>query len=153
MKRHLLFSSSSLLFVLSITTGISAQEEAVYDSTLAKRLGGNENGMKMFHLVLLTSGPKADLPKTVQDSLFKGHMDNIHRLADLGLLSLAGPFGKNDRYRGLFIFNTESAQDTEELLKTDPAIEGGALGYEIYPWYGSAAVNEIPHIHKKISKN
>ncbi len=27
------------------------------------------------------------------------------------------------------------------------------LGYEIYPWYGSAAVNEIPHIHKRIVKD
>ena len=147
--RTLLFS----FFLFTIVPDISAQnDEAAYDSTLATRLGGNENGMKMFHLVLLTSGPETDLPKAVQDSLFKGHMDNIHRLADEGLLSLAGPFGKNDRYRGLFIFNTASIEETERLVKTDPAVEGGALGYEIYPWYGSAAVNEIPNIHKRITK-
>ncbi len=151
MRKFLLLIFSLLL--LTISSGISAQSsEAVYDSTLAKRLGGNENGMKMFHLVLLTNGANADLPKDVQDSLFKGHMDNIHRLADEGFLSLAGPFGKNDRYRGLFIFNTATAEETERLVKTDPAVEGGALGYEIYPWYGSAAVNEIPNIHKRITK-
>jgi uncharacterized protein YciI len=145
MIRHLLLVailSSSMLF---------AQED-VYDAALAERLGGNENGMRSYHLVLLTSGVAKDLPKNVTDSLFQGHMANIHRLADEGKLVLAGPFGKNDKYRGLFIFTSSTMEETEALLLTDPAISGGALAYEIYPWYGTAAVVEIPNIHDRITK-
>lgn len=138
----------ALIFIVSIGR---AQTDA-YDPALAERLGADEYGMRSYHLVLLTTGPEKDIPKAVSDSLFTGHMSNIQRLADAGKLLLAGPFGKNDKYRGLFIFTSSTREETEALLITDPAISGGALGYEIYPWYGSAAVMEIPKIHDRITK-
>jgi uncharacterized protein YciI len=101
---------------------------------------------------MLTRGPNADLPKALLDSLFSGHMANIQRLADAGELALAGPFRKNDRYAGLFIFNTDSKEEAESLLKTDPAVAGGALAFEVYMWYGSAAVQEIPALHERIQR-
>ena len=46
-----------------------------YDSTLAKSLGGDDYGMKMYVLVMLKTGP-AKFEKKNTDSLFQGHMAN-----------------------------------------------------------------------------
>lgn len=67
-----------------------------YDSTLARRLGADEYGMKSYVLVLLKKGPYTAKNKVESDSLFRGHMDNMNRLANEGKLVLAGPFGKNE---------------------------------------------------------
>jgi len=81
---------------------------------------------------------------------FEGHMQNIDRLVEAGKLIVAGPLGKNERnYRGLFIFDMPNAEDLESALQGDPAISNGLLGYEIYPWYGSAALPAyLPHSDK-----
>lgn len=126
---------------------------ADYDAGLAKRLGADERGMRAYVFVVLKTGPRSDLTKEQQQTLFKGHMANIQRLAAEGKLVLAGPFGDNpQRLEGVFIFNLAKVEDVEPLLKSDPAIAGGALAYEIYNWYGSAAVMEIPAIHQRIDK-
>jgi uncharacterized protein YciI len=93
------------------------------------------------------------LPKAELEKLFKGHMANIKRLADDGKLMLAGPFAENaDHLEGIFIFNVAKVEDAVALLKTDPAVAGGALAYEAYGWYGSAALQETVAIHKRIMK-
>jgi hypothetical protein len=35
----------------------------------------------------------------------------------------------------LFIFDWESKDEVEKLLKTDPAIAAGRLNYEIHSWW------------------
>lgn len=123
-----------------------------YDAALAERLGADARGMKMFVLVLLKTGPKPDLPKEEIDRAFAGHFANMERLANLGKLSFAGPLGKNDRYRGIFVFNVKTLAEAEELLATDPAVAAGALAGESYLLYGSAALQEIVPLHKKLQK-
>jgi len=124
-----------------------------YDSVLAKKLGADEYGMKNYIFVILKSGSNNITDKAKRDSLFRGHLANIHRLAEHGDLVLAGPFGKNDNnYRGLFIFNAKNIEDVKKLLETDPTIKAKVLEAEIYPWYGSAAVQQINEIHDKIAK-
>ena len=54
-----------------------------YDDALAKRLGADARGMKMYVLVLLKTGPKPDLPKEENERAFAGHFANITRLAEL----------------------------------------------------------------------
>lgn len=125
---------------------------AAYDSTLARTLGADDYGMRMYTLVLLKPGPRTELAKAARDSAFAGHMANIGRLAEEGQLFLAGPFAKNEHYSGLFVFNTRTVDSTEALLRTDPAIACGALAYEMYPWYGSAAVQQIPALHERVQK-
>jgi uncharacterized protein YciI len=123
-----------------------------YDPALAQRLGADAQGMKMYVLVLLKAGPKSDLPKEENDRAFAGHFANMKRLAELGKLSVAGPLGRNDRYRGIFIFNVPSVAEAETLLATDPAVAAGALAGELYPLYGSAALQEVVPIHKRLMK-
>jgi len=141
----------SLLFFV-----LSANAQSInpdYDSTLAKSLNANDNGMKSYFFVILKSGNNTSKDKTLIDSVFKGHMQNINRLAENGTLVLAGPFGDNEKnYRGLYIFNAKDIDEVKELVDTDPAVIAKFLEPEIYPWYGSAAIQEITKLHNKISK-
>jgi uncharacterized protein YciI len=53
-------------------------------------------------LLLLKTGTNKTAKKETADSLFKGHIANIIRLASLGKLIVAGPIKKNDKsYRGI----------------------------------------------------
>ncbi len=82
-------------------------------------------------------------------------MENINRLVEQKKLIIAGPFMKNDKsYRGLFIFNNVTSKDTlVSILKTDPAIKNKLLDYEIFTWYGSAALPEYLPYSDKIWKS
>lgn len=122
---------------------------AAYDEALAKRLGADERGMKMYALVMLRSGPKT-LSKADNDAAFAGHMKNIGRLADEGKLAFAGPLGKNERYRGIFVLNVATLAEAEALLATDPAVKAGALVGDTYLLYGSAALQEVARIHNTL---
>lgn len=104
-------------------------------------------------MILKTGTNKTEDKKLISES-FGGHMNNINRLVKEGKLIVAGPFGKNDKnYRGLFIFNhVKTVEELRELLLTDPAIENGLLDFEIFTWYGSAALPEYLPISDKIWK-
>jgi hypothetical protein len=63
------------------------------------------------------------------------------------VLLKSGPLERNDRYRGIFIFNVKTSAEAEALLATDPAVQAGALAGDVYLLYGSAA------LHRRISKD
>jgi uncharacterized protein YciI len=144
------------LLVAALALGLGAQAseapKAGYDSELARKLGADERGMKMYALVMLRSGPRQDLSKAESDRAFEGHMANISRLAERGDLVFAGPLEKNERYRGIFIFNVKTKEAAEALMATDPAVAAGALAGDVYLLYGSAALQEVNAIHRRISK-
>jgi uncharacterized protein YciI len=124
-----------------------------YDSALAQRLGADEFGMKRYALVVLRTGPNTGLSKSESDAAFAGHMANIQRLADAGQLVFAGPLGRNAReYRGIFVFNVEKMADAETLVATDPAVKAGLLAGEVFLLYGSAALQQVNEIHKRIAQ-
>jgi uncharacterized protein YciI len=125
----------------------------VYDSTLAKSLGADDYGMKMYVLVILKTGSNKTENKAEIDSLFRGHLENIGRLADKQKLVVAGPLKKNEKaYRGIFILNVKTFEEANELLKTDPAIREKLLDAELYNWYGSAALPVYLKVHEQIEK-
>ena len=66
--------------------------------------------------------------------LQEGHMANIKRLYETGKLKVAGPFGENGNWKGIFIFDCDSREEVEKLLNTDPAISSGRLAYDLRPW-------------------
>lgn len=141
-----------LLFVSVISTQTSAQNPN-YDPGLAESLGADDYGMKSYILVMLKTGRNTTAEKSVIDSCFRGHLQNIQRLVDQGKLIVAGPLGKNDQsYRGIFILNITSVEEANELLKTDPAIKENLLAAELYSWYGSAALPEYLETADKIWK-
>ncbi len=146
--KHILFLFLGLFSLSQLT----AQTKPVYDSVLAKKLGADEYGMKSYIMVLLKSGTYKAKDKKESDSLFRGHMDNIISLANAGKLALAGPFGKNELYRGIFIFNVKTVDEAKLLCEKDPAIKINLFAVDYLPWYGSAAVMQINDIHKTIEK-
>ena len=140
--------------LLLLSAAVYAQEDnPKYDKAMADSLGGDEYGMKSYVLVILKSGTNKVDNKEKLDSLFRGHMNNINRLADLGKLVVAGPLKKNDKgYRGIFIFNVRTIEEANALLVTDPAVQSKLLDAELYQWYGSAALPEYLKAHEKIEK-
>jgi uncharacterized protein YciI len=145
-----------IVLVMLVIGGIYASAQSakpVYDAALAKSLGADDRGMKMYVLAILKSGTNKTDNKATLDSLFKGHMANINRLAANGKLVVAGPLEKNDKtYRGIFIFNVKTIAEANELVITDPAIKAKVLDAELYEWYGSAALPVYLDTHKKIDK-
>ena len=160
-----IFKIGPLVLVTLITLGLSVAAQTVgqtgkaadkprYDAELAKKLGGDERGMKTYVLVILKTGPKdGDFKGKERDDIFAGHMSNIGRLADAGQLAVAGPFVKNDKgYRGLYIFNVATIEDAQKMVDTDPAVKSGILIPDMTLWYGSASLLATPEIHKTITK-
>jgi uncharacterized protein len=95
-----------------------------------------EYEMKTYYFVLLTKGAQRDQDSATVAKLQKGHMDNIGRLYQEGKIDIAGPFLEGDDWRGIFIFNADSKEEVDSLLKTDPAIKAGRLDYKILKWMG-----------------
>ncbi len=143
----------ALAFVCIDTAVLTAGERA-FDPELAKRLGADERGMKMYVLCILKTGPKdGDVKGDARKEIFAGHFANIGRLAEEGKLAVAGPFGTNEKsYRGLYIFNVTTIGEAEQLVMLDPAVKAGMLVPELTPWYGSAALMVVSETHKRIEK-
>lgn len=85
-------------------------------------------------MVLLLKGPHRDQDSLTADSIQKGHMENISRMAAAGKLNVAGPFLDDGELRGIFIFDCGSEEEVRQLVDNDPAVKSGRLVYEIHPW-------------------
>ncbi len=139
-----------LVLLSSLVTTMRAQE---YDKELADSLGADEYGMKMYTFVILKTGPTVETDTAKLNALFEGHMNNINALSADGRLIVAGPFAKNEqKFRGLFIFNTTSEADVRIWLQNDPTISQGIFTAEIFQWYGSAALPMYLDDHTKIEQ-
>ena len=157
--KYIKYLVATTAFVFFTMLPATAQQNLVhgkprYDAELAKKLGGDEFGMKHYVLVILKTGPKDSAFKGKErDDIFAGHMANIGRLADDGKLAVAGPFEKNEKgYRGLYIFNVTTLAEAQKIVETDPAVKSGILMPDMTLWYGSASLMATPGIHKKIAK-
>jgi uncharacterized protein len=149
MKNTILF----LLILSYIPAGQAQTPNANYDRLLADSLGADEYGMKSYILVILKTGNNRTTDESILNNLFRGHMDNINRLAGMNKLIVAGPLGKNENnYRGIFILNVKTREEARELLETDPAVKANLFDAELYEWYGSAALPAYLKVHEKIAK-
>jgi uncharacterized protein YciI len=125
-----------------------------FNQKLADSLGADKYGMKAYTIVMLTTGTNKIEDKAKMGKLMKGHLANIGKLADEGKIIIAGPFREDNKqhFEGMFIFNTKSKEEAEQWVKTDPAVQAGVFGYEIFPWYGSAALPMYLKYHSEITK-
>jgi uncharacterized protein YciI len=87
---------------------------------------------------MLLKGPNRNQDSVTAAKIQEGHMANINRLYNDGKLKVAGPFGDNGNWLGIFIFDCTTKEEVEKDLKTDPAIISGRLSYDIRPWYTAA---------------
>lgn len=102
-----------------------------------KPLSEKKYEMKQYYFVMLTKGERREeITDTNKiNAIQKAHLENIGRLAEMGKILVAGPFGDDTNWRGIFIFDCNTKEEVEALLKTDPAIAAGRLAYEIHPWW------------------
>ena len=91
--------------------------------------------MKEYFFVMLKKGPVRNQDKETTDKLQEGHMANINQMAKDGKLSIAGPFGDEGDWRGIFIFKTKTMDEAKMLVEQDPMIKAGRLTYEIHSWW------------------
>ncbi len=108
---------------------------AAHCQAQTKPLPKPEERIKQYWFVMLVKGSNRTQDSATAAKIQEGHMANISKLYYEGKLKVAGPFGDDGNWRGIFIFDMPTKEEVEQLLKTDPAIESGRLGYEIHPWY------------------
>ncbi|GAB1350417.1 hypothetical protein MASR1M107_26320 [Ignavibacteriales bacterium] len=115
-------------FLILLSANSFAQEKPVAEK------------MKKWYFVMLSKGENRNQDTTEVRLLNEGYMANINRMADLGVLRIAGPFMDNGDWRGIFIMDVKTEEEVIENLKQDPAIASGRLKYEIHPWFGPATI-------------
>ena len=113
-----------LVFLFVILCLISKAQEKIAESK-----------MKQYFLVILTKGPNRTQDSTTAQQIQAEHKKNIGRLYECGKLDMAGPFGDDTDWRGVFVFNVSTREEVEKLLQTDAAISSGRLSYIIHPWW------------------
>jgi uncharacterized protein len=110
------------------------------DST-AKKL---ENQIRQYWFVMRTAGNNRTQDSATAVKIQEGHMANISKLYYDGKIKVAGPFGDDGKWRGIFIFDCQTKEEVEKLLTTDPAVASGRLAYEIHPWWTAATGSFLP---------
>jgi uncharacterized protein YciI len=148
---------TSLLLIISFVSFsqkkyLSAEPHSIYDSTLARKLKADDYGMHKYVMCFLKTGPNKSLSADSSKKIQAAHLQNIKKLADEGKLVVAGPFMDETELEGIFIFNVPTIEEAQALTNTDPAVKAGLLIMELHPWYCSAALIEVPEVHKKIQK-
>ncbi|MFQ5575174.1 MAG: YciI family protein [Terriglobia bacterium] len=131
---------------------VDDEETGKYNEELATKLGADEYGMKKYVFAFLKAGPNRNQDSLTAANLQRAHLENIRKLADMGKLSLAGPFLDGGEIIGVYIFSVDSLEEAKQLTETDPAIQAGRLVMELHPWYGSAALQQVNDLHKVLRK-
>lgn len=126
MKRILLFIGGILLIA---SFSFSQTKPA------AKSKQTPESQIKQYWFVMLTKGNNRTQDSATAAKIQEGHLANINRLYYAGKLKVAGPFGDDGDWLGLFVFDCATKEEVEQLLKTDPAVAAGRLNYDIRPWW------------------
>ena len=95
--------------------------------------------MDVYHVFLLKKGPTWSSESTPEISaLQKEHLENYKRLAEMGKLVLTGPFldsfATSGELRGMGVLKTDTLQEAEELIATDPMVKIGRLMFELHDW-------------------
>jgi len=124
----------ALIFVCSL----------IYTSAFSQQEKKLEEQIRQYWFVMLTSGNNRKQDSATAAKIQRDHLANINRLYNEGKLKVAGPFGDEGKWIGLFIFDCETKEEVEKLVRTDPAVAAGRLNYEIHPWWTAATGSFIP---------
>jgi len=92
--------------------------------------------LESFTFVLLRRPPDApDYPDPQIEEIQAGHLANLARLRERGVLLLAGPFSdqRDESLRGLCIFCC-GIEETRSLMADDPAVLAGRLAADVMTW-------------------
>jgi len=131
----IIFMKHAIKFLLFVFLCTAFCEEAIAQNKKTAAKQKLENQVRQYWFVMLTAGANRTQDSVTAAKIQEGHMANINRLYQDGKLKVAGPFGDEGSWIGLFIFDCKNKEEVEGLLKTDSAIAAGRLVYEIHPWW------------------
>lgn len=133
-------------------TGAAGDEDADSFEAVKDIHGGPFSDMM---LVYLKTGPTSTT-QTKEEAAehFKGHMANMQRLADAGILLIGGPFGKprDKNWRGIFVLDTSSVQLAKLQAESDPAIKAGVFVAQYQPIKASIALRSTGDLEKAMKE-
>lgn len=99
--------------------------------------------MANYHFGLLRKGPAWSPQRSAAtESIQAGHMANIVRMSEEGVLAAAGPLLDGGDLRGVFVFRNDSLARIRSLVARDPAVKSGRLVMDLYPWFAPAGIGE-----------
>ncbi len=136
---------STIIFLF--TLGFSIQTSFAQET--GKKQPRPEDQIRRYWFVMLMRGNNRTHDSATAAKIQQGHMANINHLYYEGKIKVAGPFGDDGNWRGLFIFDCETKEEVEILLNTDPAIAAGRLSYDVRPWYTAPMGSFVPGKPKK----
>jgi uncharacterized protein YciI len=125
------FRVTILALFLSISSACYAQDKREFVITE----GDTSYTMKQYYFCMLKKGPNRSQDSATAAKIQAGHMEHLDKLAKLGKLLVAGPFGDESDWRGILIFDVESKEEVMRLEGDDPAVKSGRLVMEIHPWW------------------
>ena len=129
------------LILMFVFVNADAQTDKITDSQKVNDTNKPKYELKQYWFVMLIKGANRNQDSATTEKIQEAHIANINRLAGAGKLMVAGPFGDDGNWRGIFILDCIDKTEAEKLLQTDPAISSGRLAYEIHPWW--TAKNEV----------
>jgi uncharacterized protein len=132
--------------------GAADPQPSVFDPERATRLQADKYGMAHYVMAMLKLGPNRDHDADTAAALQRAHMAHIEKLANDGVLLLAGPFMDGGELRGVFVFDVVDIDAARALTEQDPAVQAGRLTFDLHPWYGSAALREVGAIHRTLAR-
>ena len=89
-----------------------------------------------YFLVLLYLGDSERANQGELDRLQFEHLAHMFRLRQQDKLVLNGPLLKDDRLRGIGIYNCDTIEEVETYVGSDPMVKAGYLKADIFPWMG-----------------
>ena len=96
-----------------------------------------------YQLGILRQGPQwTNERSAAEESLQAGHLRNMKRMYDQGLMIAAGPFLRSHDMRGLFVFGSATMAEVEREVQQDPRIQAGRLSLDLYTWEAPAGIGE-----------
>ena len=93
--------------------------------------------MKKYIMCFLKSGPKRSQSKEEAQIIQKGHLAHMDSLAQLGIISIAGPFEDSSDVRGIVIYDLGTIEEAQKMTAGDPAVINGRLVPEFHPWWAA----------------
>lgn len=120
-----------------------------------RHVGSPASHHETFALVYLTSGPKSGQgSKEDRQAMFAGHMGNIKRLADEGVLVVAGPFSKptDPTWRGIFVLAVDSTDKALALAATDPGVRAGEFTPVVRLMRASPVLHRTMEFERELEK-
>jgi uncharacterized protein YciI len=127
-----------------VITGLMLVCSLICTSAFCQQEKKLENQIRQYWFVMLTAGSNRSQDSVTAARIQQEHLANINRLYNDGKLKVAGPFGDEGKWIGLFIFDCETKEEVEKLVKTDPAVAAGRLNYEIHSWWTAATGSFLP---------